>query len=203
MSESLLRIELLDEGSLRVDKIFIQRATCGKVEQSKTIKNVFNPTEDANAEWKSKKVFDHTRAGNGGSKYNCKTKKVFGVSHTELKNHVSRVKKPLMACEPHFAHIWCGQFNCKINDVASRPRPAVSSVAKRTRSRCGRSGVRFPGRSNQRSVANGSPPLRRFFGDVYPRRLAVEMGPATRYTLRRNTASIMKIWFHLLPGPWR
>ena len=32
--------------------------------------------------------------------------------------------------------------------------------------RCGRSGVRFPGRSNRHSVANDSPPLRRFFGAV-------------------------------------
>ena len=36
------------------------------------------------------------------------------------------------------------------------------------------------------SVDSGSPPLRRFFG-------AAEIGPAFRYTLRRNTASIMKI----------
>ena len=36
----------------------------------------------------------------------------------------------------------------------------------RARSRCGRSGVRFPDRSNRHSVANGSPRLRRFFGAV-------------------------------------
>ena len=42
------------------------------------------------------------------------------------------------------------------------PVPAVSSVVKRTGYRCGRSGVRFPGWSNRYSVANGSPPLRRF-----------------------------------------
>ena len=41
--------------------------------------------------------------------------------------------------------------------------PAVSSVAQRTRYRCGRSGVQILGRSN---VANGSPPLRRSFGAV-------------------------------------
>ena len=34
----------------------------------------------------------------------------------------------------------------------------------------GRSGVRFPGRSNQHSVANGSPLLRRFSTAVLPRR---------------------------------
>ena len=42
------------------------------------------------------------------------------------------------------------------------PVPAVSSVVKRTGYLCGRSGVRFPGWSNRHSVANGSPPLRRF-----------------------------------------
>ena len=43
------------------------------------------------------------------------------------------------------------------------------------------------------SVANGSSPLRRFIVVVLPRHEVVEIGPATRYTLRRNTASIMKI----------
>ena len=42
------------------------------------------------------------------------------------------------------------------------PVPAGSSVAKRTGYWCGKSGVRFPGWSNRHSVANGSPPLRRF-----------------------------------------
>ena len=36
-----------------------------------------------------------------------------------------------------------------------------------------------------------SPPLRRFFGAVLSRRFAAAMDPAARYTLRRNTASIM------------
>ena len=36
MCESLMPNELLDEGSLRVGKIFIERATCGKVEQLKS-----------------------------------------------------------------------------------------------------------------------------------------------------------------------
>ena len=45
------------------------------------------------------------------------------------------------------------------------------------------------------SVANRSQPLRRCFGAVLLRRYAVEMDPATRYTLRRNTASIMSIYF--------
>ena len=37
-----------------------------------------------------KKVFDHTRAGNGGVRAIAKRKKIFGVSHKELKSHVSR-----------------------------------------------------------------------------------------------------------------
>ena len=73
--------------------------------------------------------------------------------------------------------------------MSDRPLAQLQSA----RSRCGRFGVRFPDRSNRHSVANDSPPLRRFFGAVSPRRYAAEMGPATRYTLRRNTASIMKI----------
>ena len=45
----------------------------------------------------------------------------------------------------------------------------------------------------ERSVANDSPTLRRFFGAVLPWRCAAEMGLATRYMLPRNTASIIKI----------
>ena len=37
------------------------------------------------------------------------------------------------------------------------------------------------------------PPMARFFGAVLLRRLALEMGPATRYTFRRSATSIMKI----------
>ena len=43
------------------------------------------------------------------------------------------------------------------------------------------------------SDASGSPPLRHFFGAVMPMREATEMGPASRSTLLRNIASIMKI----------
>ena len=43
-------------------------------------------------------------------------------------------------------------------------RPLAQLLSARFR--CGRSGVRFPDRSNRHSVANGSPPLRRFFGAV-------------------------------------
>ena len=54
---------------------------------------------------------------------------------------------------------------------------------------------RFDSRTGQigLSVVNGSLPLRRFFEAVLPRCQVAEIGPATRYTLRRNTASIMKI----------
>ena len=47
-----------------------------------------------------------------------------------------------------------------------KSRPAVSSVALRTRYWCGRSGVQIPGWSNWHSVANSSPPLQRSFGAV-------------------------------------
>ena len=43
------------------------------------------------------------------------------------------------------------------------------------------------------SVANGSPPLRCFFGAKLLRRNAAKMDPATHCTLRRNKKSIMKI----------
>ena len=70
---------------------------------------------------------------------------------------------------------------CLVNSKLNRPLAQLLSA----RYRCGRFGVRFPGRSNRHSVANDSPPLRRFFGAVLPRRQAAEMGPATRYTLRQ------------------
>ena len=46
---------------------------------------------------------------------------------------------------------------------------------------------------SKHGVASGSLPLQCFFRDVLPSREAAKMGPATRYMLRRNTASIMKI----------
>ena len=60
-------------------------------------------------------------------------------------------------------------------------------------------GLGFDYRAGQirHSVANGSLPLRSFFEAVIddqafkPRK----MGPTTRYTRRRGTASMMKIWF--------
>jgi len=51
------------------------------------------------------------------------------------------------------------------------------------------------------SVANSSPPLRHLRQvAMLPWRYNVEMGTATRYTLRRNTVSIMKglVWFNVL-----
>ena len=42
-------------------------------------------------------------------------------------------------------------------------------------------GLGFDSRASQIGiVANGSPPLQRFIGVVLPKRLAAEMGPATR-----------------------
>ena len=59
----------------------------------------------------------------------------------------------------------------------------------------GAGGLGFDFRTHQigHSVANSLSPLRCFFGAVLSRRLAAEMDPAARYTLRRNTASITKI----------
>ena len=59
----------------------------------------------------------------------------------------------------------------------------------------GAEGLGFDSRTGQigHKVVNGSPPLRYFFGAVLPWRYAAETGPATRYTLRRDTAGIMKV----------
>ena len=46
-------------------KILSERATCGKVEQTKELPPVGQ---------KAKKVFDHTKAGNGGCKCNLQNK---------------------------------------------------------------------------------------------------------------------------------
>ena len=56
----------------------------------------------------------------------------------------------------------------------------------------GARGLWFDSRAGQigNSVANGSPPLRCYFEIASPQRYAAEMDPATRYTLRCNTASI-------------
>ena len=58
----------------------------------------------------------------------------------------------------------------------------------------GSGGLGFYSRAGQigHSVANGSPPLRRFFGAALPSSGAA-MNSATCYTLWRNNASITKI----------
>ena len=68
------------------------------------------------------------------------------------------------------------------------PVPAVSSVGKRTGNRCGRSGVQFPGRSNRQSVADGSPPLRRF---CVPQALSRRDGPQWRTQGRGSGVNIL------------
>ena len=45
----------------------------------------------------------------------------------------------------------------------------------------------------EHSVAKGSPSLQRFFGAALPGRSVAEKVPASRHTLRRKTASTMKI----------
>ena len=61
----------------------------------------------------------------------------------------------------------------------------------------GAGGLGFDLRAGQigHSVASGSPSLRRFFAAVLLRRLATEIGPATRYTFRLNTPTVIKILF--------
>ena len=83
-----------------------------------------------------------------------------------------------------------------MRDCLLQVRP-VSAVAKHIAAAAG--GLEFDSWSSQitRSVVNGSPPRRCFFGAVLPRREAAEMDPASRYTLRRNrpTVSVMKNFF--------
>ena len=59
----------------------------------------------------------------------------------------------------------------------------------------GAESLEFDSRAGQigHSVANCSPSLRRFFEAKLPRRDAAEIGSATLYLLRRDTAGIMKI----------
>ena len=59
----------------------------------------------------------------------------------------------------------------------------------------GAAGLGFKSRAGAigHSVANGSPQLNLVFGTVWTRRYAAKMGPATRYTIQRNSASIIKI----------
>ena len=66
----------------------------------------------------------------------------------------------------------------------------------------GAGGLGFKSRTSQieHSVANGSPSLRHFFEKSCAGAMTRRWVPLTRYTLRRNTASIMKdlIWFEML-----
>ena len=59
----------------------------------------------------------------------------------------------------------------------------------------GTTGLEFDSWTGQigHGVVNGSPALRCFFAGLLPRRSAAEMDPATRYMLRRDTTSMMKI----------
>ena len=57
-------------------------------------------------------------------------------------------------------------FNGTANYIVVLTSSFLRCQAHKARYRCGRSVVRTPGRSHQRSVANGSPPLRRFFRAV-------------------------------------
>ena len=62
------------------------------------------------------------------------------------------------------------QFSCEVHAIGAR-------------------GFGLGSRAGQ--IGTVLPPLRRFFGAVLPKRyIAAEMGPATRYMLRRNTASV-------------
>ena len=58
----------------------------------------------------------------------------------------------------------------------------------------GAKGLGFDFRAGQigHNVVTGSPPLQHF-ETVLPKRLAAEIGPATRYKLRRNSASVIKV----------
>ena len=71
-----------------------------------------------------------------------------------------------MKCKKIFFFFFFFFFFLQKKKKSNRPLAQLLSA----RYRCGRSGVRFPGRSNRHSVANDSPPLRRFFGAVLPRR---------------------------------
>ena len=61
-------------------------------------------------------------------------------------------------------------------------------------------GLGFDYRAGQigHTIVKGSPPLRRFFEAALPRRYSCGDGCDTRYSLQRNTASIMKIGFFFL-----
>ena len=80
-----------------------------------------------------------------------------------------------------------GDCNIMVSYFCSVFIGLVSSVDKTTLS------VQEVGGFNSLAGQNGSSPLRRFFVAVLPWREAAKTGRATRYSLRRNTASIRKI----------
>ena len=62
----------------------------------------------------------------------------------------------------------------------------------------GRSGVRIPGRSNRTQRRQRLATAATFLRSCVPFALSRGDGPATRCTIRRNTASIMKICFWII-----
>ena len=76
------------------------------------------------------------------------------------------------------------------NKVGITKASSVRSVVKHA----GAGGLELDSLAGQieHSVANGSAPLRWFFGTVLLRLGAAEMDPTTRCTLRLNTTSAMK-----------
>ena len=59
--------------------------------------------------------------------------------------------------------------------------------------RCARTAVRFPGRSNKTACSQSLTIAAKVFLEFRPRLQAGNMRPETRYTLRGDTTSIMKI----------
>ena len=89
-------------------------------------------------------------------------------SSEDLGFKVLRACRYVDVCVRYMLH---GVFDSDDADSVHRGfHDVVFSYLLSTRYLCGRSGVRFRGRSNRLNVANGSPPLRRFFGAVLPRR---------------------------------
>ena len=75
----------------------------------------------------------------------------------------------------------------------NKPDHPVSAVAKHIAIGEEGMGFNFHARQIGHSVVNSSPPMRRFFGAASSRRQVMEIDLATRYTLRCNNATIMKI----------
>ena len=67
----------------------------------------------------------------------------------------------------------------------------------------GKSGVRFLHRSNRTQCCQQLATGVMCFRSCVAQRQAAKMDPTTRYTLRRNTASIRKIWFFITAKHWK